>query len=144
MWATCRRNDQQAFLGTSCTHFSHIRGQDMQKYDSALRSATTMGISISYWPLGSIILLFRTVWKPPPGTAGRHVFQAGGCQDGYTKIAWQHSSASFQDSCYICWGEPASDVPRTGSNTIQGQVHRNPNSGIVKCPCAGIFLSFLP
>lgn len=103
--ATCRRYDQEASLGTGGARFSHIRGQDMQKCDPALGSATRMGNSISHWPLGSLIPLFETPGKPPAVTAGRHISQAGRCRDGYVQIMWQHSSASFQGSRYICQGK---------------------------------------
>lgn len=40
-----------------------------------------MGIFISHWPLGSIIPLFKKLCKPQVMTAGRHISQAGGCQE---------------------------------------------------------------
>lgn len=98
----------------------------MQKRDSVLGSATRMGISISHQPPGSIIPLFETLHKPSAATAGRHISQAGGCRGGYVETVWQHSSASFQGSRYVCRGKlslrRSQNCPL--ANTIKGQMHR--------------------
>lgn len=76
--------------------------QCVQKYDCA-GIADMMGIFISHWSPCSITPLSKMLCKSQDMTAGRHISQAGGNGDCVaTETVWQHSSAAFHDSWYIC------------------------------------------